>query len=200
MQDVRERIDLLNAAIADRKTPLNLTVEICHLQFRHIAELVTIGCLLALGDFKLYRSFQNSYNPKEVFKRLDSIWPHSFPVSTETTWINNEYNVLVGKKASAISRPELEQLWAKSGNTLHRLSIQKYFKQRQPNEAASSLEDVKSTTAKIVDLLDSHAIFLPSPKRMLSVSLSQPDCKVLAYLMMYGDQFTNATVESFRLL
>jgi hypothetical protein len=62
------------------------------------------------------------------------------------------------------------------------------------------LEEIKSTTAKIVDLLDSHAIFVPSPKRMLSVNLSQPDCRILAYLMVYGDQSADATVESFKLV
>lgn len=199
MQDVRERIELLNVLVADSGTPLNLIVEMCHLQFRHITELVTIGCLLAVGDFKLYRSFQNSYSPKEVFKRLDAIWPHAFPVSITETVTKDRYDVVAGTQPNALTRGELEDLWAKSGATLHRLSMQKYFKQKAPNEPAASLSEVKSTTAKIIDLLDNHAIFVPAPKRMLAVSLSQPDCRVRAHLMVYGNESTNATVEVFKL-
>ena len=78
MEEVRARLEVLNSVTADNKMHVNLVIEICYLQFRHIAELLAIACLLAYGDFEAYRSFQKEYSPAEIFRSLEKIWPYFF--------------------------------------------------------------------------------------------------------------------------
>jgi len=189
MDEVRARLEVLNSVVSNPTMHFGLVIEICYLQFRHIAELVAIACLLAYGDFEAYKSFDKEYSPAEVFKHLDRIWPHFFPQPVTRSIQDGVHHIEANSKPNAMSRKEMETLWSKSGDKLHRLSISKFFKQ-QPSVLEHALDQVKSITAKIIDLLNEHTITLPSPKRMLVVALYQPDCRVRAQSIIYGENNT----------
>jgi hypothetical protein len=198
MEEVRARLEVINAVLATPIVHYSLIVEICYLQFRHIAELVAIGCLLAYGDFKAYRAFEKACSPVEVFKHFENIWPHFFPQAFTRTLENEVHKINANSKPNAMTREEMEKLWATSGDKLHRLSVSKFFKRKRQETVEDALKEVRRITAKIIDLLDSHLIPLPSPKRMLLVTLSQTDCRVRAALMGFGDS-NSVAVEEFTL-
>jgi hypothetical protein len=168
------------------------------LEFRHITELVAIGCLLAHGDFAAYKAFEKEYSPVDVFKRLDGIWPHFFPQPTTAEMKDGHYFVEVNSKPNAMTRKEVESLWSRSGDKLHRLSISKFFKKRLPVTPKDAVAEMRTITKRVVDLLDTHCITLDAPKRLLLVSLSEPDCRVRAQSMVYGPGDT-MPIEVFRL-
>lgn len=187
MDEVRARLEIIRSVLATSTIHYGLIIEICYLQFRHISELVAIGCLLAYGDFKAYRSFDKAYSPLDIYKHLDIMWPHFFPQPVTISIVNGTHHINANAKPNAMTRKEMEHLWSQSGDHLHRLSISKFFKQN-PKITEAALNEARLITAKIVDLLDNHAITIPSPKRMLVISLSQPDCRVRAQFLNYGDQ------------
>jgi hypothetical protein len=198
MEEVRARLELIRTVLGTPGLHINLISEICHLQYRHIAELVAIGALLAYGDFSAYKKFEKSYSPVEVFKHFEGIWPHFFPQSV--VWIRETggHRIEANTKPNAITRVQLEELWQKSGDKLHRLSVKKFFKRRAQPTAEGAIKELQAIRSKIVDLLETHLVSIPNPERMLVVHLFQPDCRVRANLLYVGPNQT-LTTEEFKL-
>ncbi len=195
MEEVRSRFQAIDVAVNSPLHPI-LIREICYLELRHICELVAIGCLIAQGDFKSYRTFREAYSPIPIFKHLESLHESFFPQPVDRSEKDRNVHLEFNEKPNAITRKELEKLWQQSGDHLHRLSASKFFKPKDIDpDIIGKIINIKQ---KMVELLDNHGISIPSPKVMLVVSLSQPDCRVIAHFLNYLPD-GKMTVEEFKL-
>lgn len=203
MEEVRARFEVLDATLLAALHP-NLIREICYLQYRHLCELVAIGCLVAQGDFAAHRAFREDYNPNTIFKFLERIVitdpPDAvvtfFPHSVTRTIKDGTHHIDLDGKPHAATRKQLIDLWARSGNFLHRLSTAKFFKDKEVISEWKT--ELTTITEKLKALLDNHAIWILSERCMLVVTLSQPDCLVLAQYMGFGDD-DQIQLEEYRL-
>jgi hypothetical protein len=115
--------------------PYGISREVCHLQLRHICELVAIGCLVVQGDYTSSPDFSGEYNPQKVFRSLEK-YDGFFPQFASITIKDGNLDIQIYKNsAAAMTRKEMETLWGKTGNYLHRLKIKNFFK---VEEAANS--------------------------------------------------------------
>src|SRR5271170_1860695 len=101
--------------------PNGIARELCHLQLRHICELVAIGCLVIQAD---YSAARGEYDPKKVFRALNR-YPRFFPSPAILERDEGGYltNIEFAPNPLAMTRSELESLWVKTGTYLHRLTI-----------------------------------------------------------------------------
>jgi len=173
-------------ALESANLPFGLAREICQLQFRHVCELVAIGCLVIQGDYKSLRIFHDEYNPQTVFKGMSRLFQGFFPQSAEMVKNEKEeiIEIVVGSRTKAITRSELEQLWNKSGNYLHRLKIHNFFKSEHWS-SADIWPEVRNTVARIRSLLNPHVISMHSPKLLVVAGLDgdrgKPNLMFVAY-------------------
>lgn len=203
MEEVRARFEVLDITVDAALHP-NLIREICYLQYRHLCELVAIGCLVAQGDFAAHKAFREDYNPGTIFKFLEGsiitdppdAVVNFFPRSVTRTIKDGTHHIDLDGKPDAATRKGLISLWAKSGNFLHRLSTTKFFKDSEMKP--DWREEITTITGKLKALLDNHAVWIPSERCMLMVTLSQPDCLALAQYMSIGDD-NQVGVDEYRL-
>jgi hypothetical protein len=130
MLEIKSRLSVIYTIEADGVHEM-IPIEIGYLQLRHICELITIGCLTAQGDFQTFRQFKEEYRPKEIFKALEKIHPHFFPQPVSVNQEGNVINISANSVLGAITREELENIWEKSGNFLHRLTMKRFLKNKQ---------------------------------------------------------------------
>lgn len=203
MEEVRARLEVLDVTI-NASIHIGLVREICYLQYRHICELIAIGCLIAHGDFAAHKAFRADFNPSVIFKHLERTFRvtpkdsviNFFPRPVVRSIVNGTHHIDLDGKPNAMSRREIESLWARSGDFLHRLSASKFFKPK-PDES-NVCEELSNITERIRDLLDNHCLYIPEGNCILIVTLSQPDCLVLAQYMSF-DGTNQMDLEEFRL-
>ena len=149
--------------------PLGLAREVCQLQFRHICELITIGCLVIQGDYR--RPFHDEYNPQNVFKGLSRLYKGFFPLSAEFQIENGVLVAVEGRqKHNAMTRSDIEQLWSNSGKYLHRLKIHNFF--RPEHWAVDNFwPETNVTIERIKFLLNPHVIAMNDPKILVVAGL-----------------------------
>lgn len=119
-----------------------------------------------------------------------------FPHSVTRTMKDGTHHIDLDGKPHAATRKQLIDLWARSGDFLHRLSTAKFFKEKEVISEWKA--ELATITEKLKALLDNHAIWIPSERCMLVVTLSQSDCLVLAQYMGFGDD-DQIQLEEYRL-
>jgi len=165
--------------------PDGLAREVCYLQLRHICELMAIGCLVIQGDYKSSRSLTGEYNPQRMFRSLGRLYPRFFPQSVTITREADIIDIRGRLNPEAITREELEHLWSTTGNYLHRLKINNFF--RPENWAARDIwTEIESYVAKFEALLNPHAIEMHNPNILVFASLDGDGGKPGLTFVEYG--------------
>jgi hypothetical protein len=159
MVEVKARISSINTLTNDQRgIPSKLVREFGVLQIRMLCEIIGLSCLVAHGDL-VERSGQNlkkAYAPGEIFSALMALHDDFFPVpivpeKTEIGWHIAEY---VGKPFA--SKTEIREIWAKCGEILHRGTLKRLIKEKEPVQ--NSFSDLNEWGQKISNLLSNHRI------------------------------------------
>lgn len=156
--------------IAASDLPDRIKGESCYLQLRLATECFAIGMLAAQGDFKTFKTLTSSYSTVDIFKALAKTYPHFFPIPSiakrtgEGQWHFDDVGY-----GDCSTREELEQLWSKSGNELHRASVDKYLKRR----SAVDYPPIHQATERFWRLIRSHRILLSDRSSYLHVELDR---------------------------
>lgn len=203
MLEIRERFRLVQGALAADTGNL-FKKEICSLQFRHICELIAIGCLAAQGDFKTQRAFREAYSPALIFNALRQIFGAFVPQPTTVSFVPAtdtepaQHHLEANNKPGAYGEKEVVELWNRCGNDLHRASVDKYLK--ATFGPPPSMEDVPKHLEGLVSLLDTHVIPIGSPGAnvLLDVRMSDNEDNVIASFMTMDSAAGTISVETYR--
>jgi hypothetical protein len=149
--------------------PYGVLREFCHLQLRHICELVAIGSLVIQGDYTYDPGVKDEYNPQKIFRSLDKAYPDPFPQPMTVTY-DGTWNFVANSKPGAMTRKELENLWSRTGNYLHRLRIANFFRVEELADA-EFWPGIDDHILKLELLLNPHAIGMYKPKILVVGSL-----------------------------
>jgi len=146
--------------------PAGMSREICQLQLRHICELVAIGCAVIQGEYQCFSI--GEWKPKNIFRALSAKYEGFFPQSAVITKAATGTDIRCNVVPGCVTRSEIEAIWERTGNVLHRLSVKSYFRE---DEAGNKLADVEESVVKIKTLLDSRAIPMHGSKILVVAGL-----------------------------
>jgi hypothetical protein len=196
MMEIKERLAVVRHMEESKLRRLFIN-EICSVQFRHICELIAIGCLAAQGDFKTQRAFREAYSPLGIFDALRKLYPGFFPQPTLRSYSNGEHRLTANKRPVIYAEQQVRALWSKSGVDLHRASVDKYL--RRAFAHMRPLSDIAKHYHGLQALLESHAIPIHSDgdKVLLDVCLDDGGGRVVANFLTIDDLANTMFVESF---
>jgi hypothetical protein len=183
MHELATRIELVASALDGR---LGLSIpyarEYVYLQFRHICELIALGCLRLHGDLPEAQSSsaQKEWHAEKIMRLLQRRHPHCFPQSvirekTETGW-----TIRANAKPNALTFEEFRRLYALCGESLHRGTIRSIQSSAPLDD--SDLQALIRWQVKIVDLMNVHLVGRSSGTGFFLISLrtdsGYPECSV----------------------
>jgi len=183
MSEINSRIRLIKS-VRLSTLPYGMVRELCHLQLRHVCELIAIGCLIVQGDYTSSSVFSDEYNPSKIFRALEKLYEGFFPQPVSITTENNNIHYHANAKLSAITRKEIETLWGITGNYLHRLQIRKFLR-------ADDVQDINfwpsidEYVRKIETLLNPHGVPMHNPKMLVIAGLENSEGKPYLTLIDY---------------
>jgi hypothetical protein len=154
--EIKERLVLIKTMRLST-LPYGIVRELCQLQLRHICELVAIGCLVIQGDYTSSAALTDDYHPDKIFRILGNKYEGFFPQATTITIVSSVTTVAANTKPDAMTRAEMEKLWHRTGNYLHRLQIGKFFK-ADDHKDANFWPDINTYVSKIELLLNPHIV------------------------------------------
>lgn len=197
MLEIKERLTAVNFLLAS-PMPSLFKQETCYLQFRHICEVIAIGCLAAQGDFKTQRAFTEEYSPPRIFNALRELYPHFFPQPCDIRSEKGQHHLSANQKAGAYGEAEVTSLWSRSGDHLHRASVKKYLSRSFGPQVL--LEDIQTHYAGLIRLLESHVISITSgsQKTLFQVNLEDGSGGMEAHYLNINVEDSTMTVETFR--
>lgn len=162
--------------------PYGIVRELCHLQLRHICELVAIGCLVVQGYYTSFADFTDEYNPSKVFRALNKKYEGFFPQPTTISKENGCFHIAANTKPNAMTRVEMEKLWSMTGNYLHRLKLKHFFRAEDAIDA-NFWPSIDNYVFKLETLLNPHVIPMHRPKTLVVAGLEDDTRKpYLAFL------------------
>jgi hypothetical protein len=168
MLEVKARINIISI-MKKADWPLNLSLEVCYLQLRHICDLVTVGSLIIQGDYS--SDLGASYAPGPIFKMLETKYEGSFPQSATVSTTDGGMKITANSVPNAMTKPELIKLWNKTGDKLHRLKISKFFASYDAPLSSTEIEEIDVQIKKLRALLDTHIVPMHNPKTLVLVNL-----------------------------
>jgi hypothetical protein len=179
--EINSRLSLIKL-MKSSDWPYGIAREVCHLQLRHICELVAIGCLVVQGDYTSSPELTGEYSPTKVFRSMEKLYEGFFPQAASITTENENVKIDCSAKPSAMTRKEMETLWGKTGNYMHRLKIKNFFK---VEEHSNIWPEIDGYVAKFLALLNPHAVPMHTPKVLVVAGLDgdngQPNLSFLEY-------------------
>lgn len=155
IHEIRVRLRSIDALLTSPVAEL-VQYESCHLQLRLACECFAVACLAAQGDFETHKAFRDDYSPVTIFKTLEATYPKFFPTpsimqKTQEGWHFDD----VGH-GNTITRAEIEEIWQKSGDHLHRASAKKYLKRTNKVDILA----INKAKEKFWNLVMDHMIVL----------------------------------------
>lgn len=183
MHEMAMRIDLI-ARTCDGHLglPLPFAREYIYLQFRHICELIALGCLQLHGDLPLAQtqSAKKEWNAEKIMRILQKNHPHCFPQCVERTQTEDGWSIKANAKPNALTFQEFRSLYSECGEALHRGTIRS-IQSSSPLEQ-SDYQTLVTWQSKIVDLMNEHLVGRAGGTSFYLISLrtdsGYPECSV----------------------
>lgn len=194
LNEIRVRLRSIDGILAAPIAEL-VQAESCQLQLRLAAECLAVACLAAQGDFETHRAFREEYNPVAIFKALEATYPAFFPIPSAMLKTNHGWHFDDVGAGHAIDRGEIEALWSKSGDHLHRTSAKKYLKR------TNKVDFLAITKAKerFWNLIQGHMIIFADHEMRFHARLER-DSEMMECIYFYLDVETGtAKIEPYRL-
>lgn len=197
MIEIKERLAAMSFVLDSPILPL-FKQETCYLHLRHICELIAIACLAAQGDFKTQRAFTEEYSPPKIFNALRKLHPNFFPQPSEAKSSNGVHSLSANKKSDAYDEAAVSDLWRRSGDHLHRASVQKYLS--RTFGPVPSLNPVRAHIHGLVRLLESHVlpVHFEGENVLLSVNMEDGTGGLEAHFLHLDMEQGTVAIETFR--
>jgi hypothetical protein len=162
--------------------PPVIAQELSYLQFRYICELIALSCLAAHGDIPDTRrpDVQKLYNPSDILAQMERLHAIFYPTPTKQV-IGPDGRVLRTELITEpyLTKSDLRELYAETGQILHRGSFRNLTKHKPPN-----FSRIQEWDRKIVTLLNHHQIQLRTSGYQLWVVMQEKETqRVQAFLM-----------------
>ena len=185
MHELATRIELVACACDGR---LGLTIpfarEFVYLQFRHICELIALGCLRLHGDIPetQTKSVKKEWHAEKIMRLLHKKHPHCFPQSVIREKTDNGWSIRANAKPNALTFLEFKTLYAECGESLHRGTVRSIQSSVPLNE--SDLKALVTWQSKIVDLMNEHLVGRATGTGFYLISLrtdsGYPECSIFS--------------------
>jgi hypothetical protein len=195
--EVRMRLRVIQK-IGAANLPDMVTRETVYLQLRLCVECFAIGCLAAQGDFQTHKSFKEEYSPVLIFKALSTAYPDFFPVPSKvvTNPDGTKHFDAIGR-GDVITREELETIWQKSGDRLHRTSAKKFIKKKWSVTDASEITEIGVWTQRFWSLIMNHRILLSNKNDFLVVAMDRTTDAMQCDFILLDRIAGTATIEPY---
>jgi hypothetical protein len=170
-----------------------MIAESCHLQLRLSCECFAVACLAVQANFETHKTFRDEYSPPIIFRALDAEYPDFFPMpslkqKTQEGWHFDDVGY-----GHAISRLELEQIWQKSGDHLHRASAKKYLKRTNVVDILA----INRATERFWNLIMGHMIVLADKTSRFYTQLDRATDQIDCSFLYLDVEAGTATIENF---
>lgn len=195
LHEIRTRLRAIDAIMAGSMADL-IRSESCFLQLRLSCECLALACLTAQGDFKNRGAFKNEYSPVRIFRALDDLYPEFFPTPSKMirTGENEVYFDDIGA-GHTISRADVEHLWERSGDHLHRASMKKYLKRTNETDFLS----ITRFKERFWNLITGHMIQIDDGDVRLFSSMNREDDHLECSFLHLNKSAGTAFVEPYSL-
>ena len=122
-----------------------------------LCELIAIGCLVLHGDINKrgIGKLKGKWSADDIITALENIHPAFYPIPHTQEKTTNGFH-LTALKDGFLTKTDLVHLVHTCGNHLHRGSLKKVLKGRQPTQF--NFPDVLGWAQKIGTLLSTHMI------------------------------------------
>jgi hypothetical protein len=158
LAEIKHRIrtvdDVLDGKLA---MPAKIAEELCLLQFRMVAELIAIGCLVLHQDLTLSGEnvMAKAWNAGQIFKRLARLHSDFYPKPLEPVDVVGDKFKWVDLTAPHMTKEELIKIYDQElGAGLHRGSFRRIFRHDPPLDFSK----LKVWRNKVVNLLNRHTV------------------------------------------
>lgn len=183
MHELATRIELVSRIFDGHlDLPLPFAREFVYLQFRHICELIALGCLQLHGDIPQLQTqtAKSEWNADKLMKFLQRNYAHSFPQCAERSQTPLGLSINANGKPNALTYSDFKKLYAECGEALHRGTIRSIQTSRQLTQADH--DALVAWQGKIVDLMNEHLVGRANGKSFYLISLrtdsGYPECSV----------------------
>jgi hypothetical protein len=183
MHELATRIELV-ARTCNGNLGLSLPFarEYVYLQFRHICELIALGCLELHGDLPQAQTnaAKKEWNAEKLMRLLQRNHPHCFPQCVEREKIDGGESIKANGKPNALTFDEFKKLYNECGEVLHRGTIRSIHTSRSLNQ--DDYQSLVTWQSKIVDLMNEHLIGRANGTSFYLISLrtdsGYPECSI----------------------
>lgn len=142
--------------------------EFSYLQIRYTCELVALAVLSAHQGYGVNSKLLKEWHADEIFKNLESINPHCFPIPMQPSELPDGSSHLQPINGRYMRRQDLRAVYNACGTALHRGKLASLLKGQQKAYEPSR---VRFWLDEFTKLLSLHAVMLPDENRVLVVSL-----------------------------
>lgn len=136
LEEAKLRINVVEAALSGR-IPLAgpFLHELCFLQLRFLCELIALGCLVVHGDIEAAKKadLRKQWSAEKIIERLAAIHAAFYPVPHIQEKTQTGFH-LTNLEDGFLTKDDLVELYSKCGSHLHRGSLKKILKSRQPTQ------------------------------------------------------------------
>lgn len=157
MAEVRDRLTAVAQMYHLRDTfESHAVYEFSYLQYRYIAELIAMACLVAhdqLDESEL-KKLRTTYKASQIFKKLKHIYPDFLMLPVVLIKLDGNWHFELDKGQSFVSE-DLSALWTRSGSILHVGEFQNLHKRKTKID---DLSEVLLTHNRLCKLLGAHRV------------------------------------------
>jgi hypothetical protein len=199
MHELASRIELVGRICNNGyDIPFPYAQEFAYLQFRHMCELIALGCLQLHGDLPITssKSTKSEWNAHKIMNLLSKYHSHCFPQCVKRTAGNHGCEIQANFNPNALTFSEYKSLYNECGRYLHRGSIRTI--QAAGPLGQNDLKKLLRWHGKIVALMNEHLIGRSSTSAFYLISLRTtsgfPECSLFT-----KNELDEMEVESFKM-
>lgn len=155
LAEVKHRLDVVSHVL-DGSLPIvaKAAEELCILQFRFVAELIAIGCLVLHEDLALSKSgvLAKAWNAGQIFKRLSTLHPDFYPKPLKGQAADKfKWEAFDGP---FMTQAKIVTAYNEFGAALHRGTVRRIFREDPPLDFPKVLR----RRLEFMNLLNRHTV------------------------------------------
>jgi hypothetical protein len=202
MHELATRVELVSRTFnGELGLPLPYAREYVYLQFRHICEVVALGCLELHGDLPQAhtKAARKEWNAEKLMQLLQKHHPHCFPQCVEREQVDGGVRIKANGNPNALTFSEFRRLYAECGEALHRGTIRSIHSSKPLTQ--DDFRSLVSWQTKIVDLMNEHMIGRVNGSGFYLISLRTdsgfPECSMFT---MNGEEGLDVAIHRMEIL
>ncbi len=200
MHELATRIELIaRTCNGGLGLPRPYAREFVYLQFRHICELIALGCLELHGDLPQTQTnaAKKEWNADKLMRLLQKHHAHCFPQCVEREQVAGGESIKANSKPNALTFDEFRTLYNECGEALHRGTIRSVHLSTPLTQ--DDFQSLVTWQSKVVDLMGEHIIGRANGSGFYLISLRTdsgfPECSIFTKHGEAGWEVSNYKME-----